>query len=266
MSLPGTDAPTAPAVRLPRPVAPRGLVMPLVAVLTAVLGAGLAVAGPRALLLLVLIPVQALLAVCWLALAAVPARLAGGAVATAAAVLGDVVLATEQHPGLGALAGVVGLGVVAAVLGQLLRQDRSRVTDVLAAQTSAVLLAVAVAPLVSLPAYARGDRAVAVALATLGLCVLTAEAGGRLLPVGTATGRLLAALVLGGGAGAGLGAAVLGGTGAAVGAAAAALTVAADVVVGAVAGGRRIARPLGALLPFALVAPGVYVLGRLMLG
>jgi hypothetical protein len=236
------------------------------AVVLALVGALLAATAPRGVLVVVLLPIQVLLAAGWLTLAAVPARTAGVVVATGAGLAADLLIALRPTPGLGALAGVVGLGVVAAVLGQLLRSERSRVTDVLAAQCSAVLLTVAVSPPLALAAITHGGRDVAAALVALALTVAAGEVGALLLPRHRLPGRAGLGFVVGAGAGAAFGVLFTHPSGPVVAVVAAAATVLAELVVGVAAADRTVVRPLGALLPFALMAPGVYVVGRVMLG
>ncbi|HEY5335731.1 MAG TPA: hypothetical protein VIJ71_06890, partial [Mycobacteriales bacterium] len=127
---------------------------------------------PRGWLLVVLVPAQLLLAVGWLALVGVPGRLVGIAVATTAGVVGDIILTVHRGPVLGSLAGVIGVAVVASVLGQIVRRDRTQVTDVLAAQCSAVLLTVAVAVLAGVRAAPDGRTAAATGLVALAVALL----------------------------------------------------------------------------------------------
>jgi hypothetical protein len=243
-----------------------GLIAPLAGITLALLAALLIDVAPRPVLLVVLLPVQLLLAAGWLTLASVPARAGGALVAAGAALGADLLLGLAHRPGLGALAGVVGLGVVAAVLGQLLRRERSRVTDVLAAQCSAVVLVVATAPPLALAVVHRGPRIAAAGFVAIALCLLAGEIGARVAPGRAQGARAVTGLVLGGVAAAGVGALVAGGTGAVAAAVATAATVLAELVVGVVAGDRRVGRPLAALLPFALAAPAVFVVGRVMFG
>lgn len=225
---------------------------------------------PRGWLLAVLVPAQLLLALGWLALTGVPDRLAGIAIATTAGVVGDVILTV--HPGsvLGALAGVGGVAVVATVLGQIVRRDRTEVTDVLAAQCSALLLTVAVATLAGARAAPSGREAASTGL----LALAVGLAAGGLVDVLSIrvwvgpvyAGRSLVGAVVAIGLGAGVGAAVSGRDGLVLGVVAAALGVLADAVVAVVAGGRRISRLLGAVLPLGIVGPGLYVATRVLFG
>lgn len=246
-------------------------------VLAVVLGVALALAGAavahglaRGWLLVVLVPAQLLLAVTWSALVAVPDRLAGVVLPTAAAVAADVLLTVRHGPVLGALAGVLGVAVVASVLGQLVRRDRREVTDVLAAQLSAILLAGMIAVLAAVRGAPAGREAASTGLLALA-CALAA--GGALDVLGrrvwlgpSSAGRSLVGVLAALGAGAGVGAGLHGGEGLVLGVVAAALGVLGDAVVAVAAGSRRIGRLLGAVLPFALAGPGLYVVERVLFG
>jgi hypothetical protein len=247
------------------------------AVLSVVLGVVLALAAaavsrwlPRGWLLVVLVPAQLVLALGWLVLTGVANRLAGIAVAATAGVVGDVILTVHRGPVLGALAGVVGVAVVATVLGQIIRRDRTQVTDVLAAQCSAVLLTVALAVLAGVrgapsgrEAASTGLLALAVALAVGGLVDVLSV---RVWVGPTYAGRSLVGAVLALGAGAGVGAVAHAQDGLVLGVVAAALGVLADAAVAVVASGRRISRLLGAVLPLGVVGPGLYVVTRVLFG
>lgn len=241
--------------------APTAMAAALGGALLAGVGGALVGWAPRGVVLVVLIPVQGALALAWLTLARVPARLAGASIAISAGVAAGVLLVAERRPSPGGLSGVIGLGVVAAVLGQLLRRDRSRVTDVLAAQCAAVLLVVAVAAPLALAAYRHGGQAAAAALFGLGLALFAGQLG-----VPERPWRMAAAAGVGVLVAAGVGLAVLGGTGAAVAATAAIATAASSVVVAVVAGQRRVARALAVTAPYALAGPCAYLVARVMLG
>jgi hypothetical protein len=235
-------------------------------VAAALLAALLAVRAPHAVLLAVLLPVQLLLAAGWLILAATPARGGGLAVAGGAALTADLLLVCRHAPGAGSLAGAVGLGVVAAVVGQLFRRERSRVTDVLAAHCAAVLLAVSVAPPLALLVLRRGELTVATGMLALALTLAGSEVGAALVPAHRLLARTGAGLVVGIGGGTALGGVLVGAGGVAAAAAVSGATVVAELVAMVVAGDRGTSRPLAAALPFALAAPGLYVVGRVMLG
>lgn len=249
----------------------RRAVLPVVlGVLFALAAAGASQWLPRGWLLVVLVPAQLLLALGWLALAGVPCRLAGFAIAATAGVVGDVILTVHRGPVLGSLAGVIGVAVVATVLGQIVRRDRTEVTDVLAAQCSAVLLTVAVSVLAAVRAAPDGREAasagllaLAVGLAAGGLVDMLAI---RVWVGPTYAGRSLIGLVLAVGLGAGVGAALHAGDGLVLGLVAAALGGLADAVVAVVASGRRVSRLVGAVLPLGFVGPGLYVATRVLFG
>ena len=221
------------------------------------------------------------------ALALVDAPAAGGAflIAAGAAVAGDVVVLVDDGR-VDGLAGVVALGLVAALLHQLARRGaRDRVTEAL---SDTLLVVVLVACAACLPALRRldGGRDVALAaLAAAAAALLAGRLGDRVLPrpalaVGAVRGW--PGLLLG--LGAGVAAAVLvgGDDGALVGARAALLGLAAAAVVSAAdlavdlaaaelrAGwrdARRVAalRPVGLLLPFAVLGPVALAAGQLVL-
>jgi len=241
-----------------------------VTVLALVLVAGtlaLADLGGRPVLVVVLWPSQVLLAWLWLGFCAAPSRGRGLAIAATAALVADVVLAARSRPSLGAVAGVLAMGLLAAVLGQLLRANRTRVTDVLAAQVSAVLLVTSASTLVALRVTHSGAHAGATGLVSLAAAAVAAQIGDRRLPSPTFTaGRSVAGVILALGAAAGVGAALQGTHGVVLGAAAGAAGLLADLVVAVGAGTRRLARPLGAVLPLATVAPALYVTSRVLLG
>lgn len=233
-----------------------------------------------------------------------PARRGALLVATAAAVAAGAVVLSEKG-GVDGLAGLVALALVAALLQQLARRGRDRVTEGLADTLLVVVLVGAASCLVALRADPRpGAGAVTVgAITAAGAGLLVGRLGDRLLPTPlllVRSSRGLAGLLLGLAAGAGAGA--LAGAGgstggcALLGLAAAAAAAAADVAVdvgatdigavgtgavgiGAVdvaAGGvrrgsadaRRVAalRPVAALLPYAMLGPVALLGGRLVLG
>lgn len=227
---------------------------------------------------------QLLLILAFLALVDAPAG--GGAflVAAASTVAADVVILVSDGRVSG-LAGVVGLALVGALLHQLLRKGRTRVTESLADTLVAVVLSVAVVPLVALQMDGGGDDAVRVCLAAGAASLLLGRIGDRVLPrpalaLGATRGWPGLLLGLGGGAAAAVGAAgdtssVAGTRGALLGLAVAAAVAAADLAVdlGAaeLTAGRRDARrvsalrPVGLMLPVAALAPVAFVAGRLVL-
>ena len=242
----------------------------LASVLLALAGAALSWWLPRGWLLLVLVPAQVLLAVAWPALAAVPARLAGAVVAVAAGVAADVLLTVADRPTGGALAGAVGLAVVATVLGQLARRERSEVTLVLAAQCTAVLLTVGVAALAGARGLPHGRATVAVGLLAIAVTVAVGSmvdlAGRRLWLGPTLAGRTLLGALLAVGAALGTGAGLRGGDGVLLALVAAAPAVLADAVAVAVGRPRPVVRLLAAALPLAAAGPALFLVARVLYG
>jgi len=244
-------------------------------------------------LLVAVVALQTLLVPGLLELLGAPSR-AGTLVLAAVAAAGADVLAVRDGR-VGALAGVVGLSVVAALLHQLVRRDgRSRVTESLAADLLAVVLVVAAACLVALRGEDHGRALVVMAAAAAGAGLLAgrlvdrAAPGPSLVgpsgpagPDGSARGLpgLLLTLLVAAGAAVWLGRAVA--DIAAPRAAAFGLAVAGAVAVGDLlvaravteAGSRstsharlhpRVLQHVGALLPYAVLAPVALVGGRLV--
>jgi hypothetical protein len=230
--------------------------------------------------------VQVFLILGLLALVDAPASGGGFLVAVGAAVAADTVVLLDDGE-VGGLAGVLGLTVVAALLHQLTRKNRSRVTESLADTLVCAVVAVAAACLVAVRQLDGGDEAVRVALTATAAALLLGRVGDRLaarpmLAVGSTRGwpGLLVAL------GAGVAAGVLSvGSGtdevsttqaALLGLVVAATVAAADLAVDLGAAelrptrrdARRVAalRPSGLLLPFAVLGPVALVASRLVLG
>lgn len=245
--------------------------------------AGLATVNAPVLAVGVLL-VQLILVLSFLALVDAPASGGGFLVAAGAAVVGDVVVLTSDGRVSG-LAGVIALGLVAALLHQLVRRGRTRVTESLADTLVAVVLSVSAASLIALRMSDGGREAVLVCLAAGAGALLAGRLGDRILPrpalaIGANRGwpGLLLALGVGACAAvlvAGRDGAVAGTRGGLLGLAVAAAVSAADLSVdlGAaeLTAGRRDARrvsalmPAGLVLPFAALAPVAYVAGRLVL-
>ncbi|MCU1674023.1 MAG: conserved rane protein of unknown function [Frankiales bacterium] len=227
---------------------------------------------------------QLLLVLGFLALVDAPAS--GGAflVAALATLAADgVVLAADGR--VSGLAGVVGLAFVGALLHQLVRRKRTRVTESLADTLVAVVLAVAVVPVVALRMSGGGEEAVRVCLVAGAAALLAGRIGDRVLPrpaLALGATRGWPGLLLGLGAGAAAAVAVAGDTGAvagtrgallglAVAASAAAADLAVDLGAAELTAGRRDARrvsalrPVGLVLPVAALAPVAFVAGRLVL-
>jgi hypothetical protein len=246
--------------------------------------AGAAAAGGPALVAAVVV-LQVALVLTVLAVLDAPAARGAAVVAVVAGVAADAVVLLDDGQ-VDRVAGVVGLSLVAALLHQLVRRGRNRVTESLADTMLAVVLASAASCLLALRS-AAGERDVL-------LLALVAAAGALL--VGRLVDRVLARPVLAAGATRGwpgLLVGLAGGVGAALLvrelaaadvsapatallALAAAVTVAtADLAVDLGATelrpGRRDARrllalrPAAALLPYALLGPVVLLAGRLVL-
>ena len=228
--------------------------------------------------------VQLILVLSFLALVDAPGSGGAFVVAGAAAAIGDAVVLTSDGRVSG-LAGVIALGVTAALFHQLTRRGRTRVTESLADTLVAVVLAVAASSLIGLRMAGGGRDAVIVCLAAGAGALLAGRLGDRVLPrpalaVGANRGWPGLLLALGAGAAAAVAAAgdtgpVSGTRGALLGLAIAATVSAGDLAVdlGAaeLTAGRRDARrvsalmPAGLVLPFAALAPIAYVAGRLVL-
>ncbi len=281
--------PSRPARR--EPILLQGIGPALLAVvlaLTAVLGT-----APFAVAVLV---AQVLLVLGLLALLDAPGSGGAFVVAVAAAVAADAVVLLSGE-GAAGLAGVMGLTLVAALLHQLSRSTRNRVTESLADTLVVALSAVAAACLLALERLDGGHEPVLVALGTVGATLLVARVTDAVLPrppLAPRATRGWPGLVLGlvAGAGAGLLVAQLSGptslpgppavlvdltarSAALLGLAVAATVATADLVVDLAAAelrrgwrdARRAAavRPSTLLLPFALAGPVALLAGRLVL-
>ncbi|MEO6204114.1 MAG: hypothetical protein ABIO67_01835 [Mycobacteriales bacterium] len=245
--------------------------------------AGLSQLGPWPLAGGVL-ALQLLLILGFLALVDAPASGGGFLVASIATLIGDGIVLTSDGR-ISGLAGVVGLALVGSLLHQLVRRGRTRVTESLADELVAVVLAVSVVPLVALRMDSGGPEAVRVCLVAGAAALLLGRIGDRVLPrpalaLGATRGWPGLLLGMGGGAFAGVlatgtGTALAGTRGALLGLAVAAAVAAADLAVdlGAaeLTAGRRDARrvsaltPVGLVLPLAALAPVAFVAGRLVL-
>lgn len=251
----------------PRRVVPVGLAGAIAAALLS----GASVLGLAPLLLLVA-ALQVTVGAGLLVLSAVPARRQSLALTVVAAVAADVLALRDDGDRVGDLVAVVALGLVAAVLLELLRRNRSRVTASLAVTVSAVVLVVLVAHVLALHGSADGDRLLLSGFGCVAAGLLAGFAVGRLArqaavalsasaAVGTAVGALSGAVIepLGVRSGAALGLAVSIAAGVAV--------AAFDVVMAEVGPRQRdITRPLGAVLPCAVAAPTAYVVTLLLVG
>lgn len=248
----------------------------------AVVLAGAAAAG-RSLLVGCVIATQLGLAASWLRAAAIPALGVPLAITVAVAAAVDLLGQAGGGDRLGRLAAVVGVAFLGMLLGELVRRDRSRVTDSLVATASAVVLVVMLASPLAL-APSSGGRAVvgatfaavaaALAVAAVG-AALGAAAGGRADNRLGAAATLILAVVAGGGVGAAYGSVSQHGPrwGVAVGLAAALFAAAGWALTAGstdhstaprAAGALRPSAPVMALLPLALAAPVGYAAGRLL--
>jgi hypothetical protein len=246
--------------------------------------AGGAVVGAPVLLVAVLaLQVASVLAV--LAVLGAPAAAGAAVVAVGAAVAADAVLVLDEGD-VDRVAGVVGLSLVVALLHQLLRRSRNRVTESLADTMLAVVVVAAASCLVALASSDSGRDVLLPALATAATVLLVGRLGDRVLPrpvLAAGATRGWPGLLLGGAAG--VAAAVLTGEAAAVdfppaaaallGLAVAVTVATADLAVDLGAAelrpGRRDARRVAAsrlaaaLLPYALLGPVVLLAAQLVL-
>ncbi len=231
-----------------------------------------------------LIVVQVLTVLAWLAALGTRGGIGATAIAVAAAVAGDLLLATQDGAAVSRLAPVMGVALVVSLLHQLARRPRDEVTGSVAGTVSAVMLVAASAALIGLRGGPGGREAVAVAL--LG-------AGGALLAARLVDLVLARPAVIRGGTrgwlGLAVGVAVAIGLGAAYAADTDTVTAPKAVALAAVTGvlalvgdiaadaarlelsdadprRRSAVVPLTVLLPFALVGPAAYVAGRVLLG
>lgn len=245
--------------------------------------AGLAVLGTWPLLAGVL-ALQLLLVLGFLALVDAPADGGAFVVAAGTAIAADAVVVTGNGTA-GGLTGTTALAFVAALVHQLARRRRTRVTESLADTLVVVALVTAAATLLALRETTGGREALVVALVAGAASLLAGRVGDRIAPgpvVAVGASRGWPGLVLGLGAGVlaaalvgGDDGAVIGGDAALLGLAVAAAAVAGDLAVDL--GGselragwrdaRRVAalRPVSLLLPAAVLAPVAYVAGRLVL-
>lgn len=244
----------------------------------AVVLAGAAAAG-RSLLVGCVIATQLGLAASWLRAAAIPALGVPLAITVAVAAAVDLLGQAGGGDRLGRLAAVVGVAFLGMLLGELVRRDRSRVTDSLVATASAVVLVVMLASPLAL-APSSGGRAVvgatfAAVAAALAVAAVGAAAGGRADNGLGAAATLILAVVAGGGVGAAYGSVSQHGPrwGVAVGLAAALFAAAGWALTAGstdhstaprAAGALRPSAPVMALLPLALAAPVGYAAGRLL--
>lgn len=241
---------------------------------------GLAAAGDVPLLVGVVL-LQVLVGLGFLALVDAPASGGVFLLGTAAAVAADVVVEVEDGK-VGGLAGVVALAVVGGLLHQLLRRERSRVTESLADTFVLVVLVCAAACLPAALRHDGGRWPVLVSLAAATAALLAGRVGDAVVhrpPLAVGASRAWPGLLLGLGAGVVAAVAVADGhltTGRAalVGLAAAAAVATVDLGVdlagaeltAAPEEARRVdaLRPVSVVLPYALLGP-VALLSALLL-
>lgn len=157
---------------------------------------------------------QAALPLTWAFALDVPAPLGAALIATGAGWTADVLVLDHSHVGLEGLAGVVAVSFLMALLHQLVRRNRSRVTEALAATLGLVVLSLTGAVDVALRGLPTGRQALTAAALGIVTALLVARLVDALAPWPAITGRArrgLAGLVVGvavaAGAGAGYGAA-----------------------------------------------------------
>jgi hypothetical protein len=241
----------------------------------------------RYVLVALMVPLQVLLVLAWLAALSTEGLLLAAVVVSGTAVIGDLLTATGPF-GVRRLAGVTAIAFLVAMLQQLLRPGlRPAMTASLAASSGAIVLVTGLATLIALRRGTSGRDAALAALLATGLALVVARGIDalrlRLSQPGAQRRSVLGLAVAG---------AVAVGTGAVVGAVrdslgvgdAIALATAAAVVALAADIGLDIARaglppgapetervraallPLAVLLPVCVAAPAAYVTGRVLLG
>lgn len=276
----GPPAPSAPAAARRPPLVVQGL---LAALVGGVLAAA-AVLGTLPLAAVVL-ALQVVLVLSVLALLDAPAARGAGVVALGATLVADALVLLDDGR-VDRLTGAVGIGLVVALLHQLVRGERDRVTESLADTLLALLVAVAAACLVALHQLEGGEHVLLVGLAAAAAALLVGRlvdrvvsrpglaAGstrgwpGLLLALAAGAGVALLVAPLDSGAHGGLSAALLGLLAAATVATA---DLAVDLGATELRAGRRDVRrvsalpPTAVLLPYALLGPVVLLAGRLVL-
>ena len=262
------------------PLTPRAALPALLSLAAAMMLAGAAALGHTALGLVVLL-VQVVVTLAWLALTEVHGAQVATLIAVGSGAVANVLAVRRDGDDVAATVGVVALAFVASLAHQLARRDRERVVEALAGTISAVVFAVLAAHL--LAASAKTDWTVA---ATAMLCAAVALVAGRAGDVLTIRPRLAAgarrgwAGLLFGFAAATLAGAALGGVwaplsaasgtvlGATTGLAAAAADLAVDLMDADATDERRAGalRALAMLLPLVVAAPVAYAAARLLVG
>jgi hypothetical protein len=240
----------------------------------------------RYVLAVLLIPLQVLLLLAWLAALNASGLLWSAVVVSGSAVAADLLTATGPL-GVRRLAGVVAVSLLIAMLAQLVRRDgRVNLTTSLAATLGAVVLVAGLAVLVALRRTVAGHDAAMTALIGTGGALVVARGFDalRLLRSATVTRRRsVTGLVLAGAVAVALGwllgavRSSLGiGDGIALATASAVVALAADIGLDIARAGqppdpsadraRAALLPLSVLLPVCLAAPSAYVAGRVLLG
>ncbi|NLU77243.1 hypothetical protein HCA58_02305 [Micromonospora sp. HNM0581] len=259
----------------------------------ALLGLGLVVAaqtsspGHRLPFTLVVTIVQVMFLLAWTMVTRPPALAVVLGVGAATAVAADVVAVRSAEARLAPLLYIAVGGVLAALLGQLVRRvDRVRVTDSLRTTATTVFGVVGIATLIVLSRIPAGTQAIAVCLTAAGVALVVA----RLADAAAAWPRLApqvprgAAGVVGGAMVGTLISALLGGylvtpftptRAAIIGLVAAVVAVLADLAVSYAEAGRMMAGEMpsvwaarhmqGPLGGFAMAAPAAYLMCRLVL-
>jgi hypothetical protein len=233
-----------------------------------------------------MVPLQVLLVLTWLAALRTTGLLGAALVASATAVAADLLLATGPG-GVRRLAGVVAVSLLVAMLQQVVRRDaRVALTGSLAATLGAVVLVAGMAVLIALRRSVSGEDAALAALLGTGSSLVVARSVDAFRLRSALPGarrRSVLGLVIAGACAAGIGALVgavrlsLGvGDGITLAAATAAVALAADIGLDIARAGlapgpeadraRAALLPLAVLLPVSVAAPAAYVTGRVLLG
>jgi hypothetical protein len=263
--------------------------------LLSALASGLLVIGAvsgRFVLAALLVPLQVLLLLSWLAALSAPGLVWSAAVAGGSAVAADFLLATGPN-GVRRLAGTIGVALLVAMLVALLRQllrqpagDAGGLVSALAATVSAVVVVCAMAVIVALRRSNVGEHAAEAGLVGTAGALFVARVVDAIRlrrKPGALRRRSVGGLLVGGAVAVGLGAAVgapasgLGvGDGIALATSAAVVALAADIGLDLARRGlapgpeldrvRAALLPLAVLLPVAVAVPAAYVTGRVLLG
>lgn len=260
---------------------PRAAVVP--AVLTSTTAAALAIAaalGNTALGLVILL-VQSLVALAWLAVTDVDGGEGATVIVALGAVAANVLAVRRDGEDVAGAVSIVAMAFLASLALQLFRKDRQRVVEALAGTVSAVVLVVLAAHLLA-ASTKTGWAVAATAMLCAGAAVLAGRAGDLLtlrphLVVGARRGWAgllfgLAAATLAGTALGGLWAPLSARSGTVLGVVTGLAAIAADLAIELVdadaVDARRAAalRPLTVLLPLVVAAPVAYAAARLLVG